>query len=104
MLYLKGTIFTKKGNLELNIRVERVNQVNKLFEVIDSCTMNVELVTGEGDCLNMKSKLSQYLSMTRMFANGDVPQMELVAKNEQDAQKLIDFLKEDAEYQEPSDT
>ncbi len=82
----------------MNIKVEKVNQVSKLFEVID-CTMNVELVTGEGDCLNMKSKLSQYLSMTRMFANGDVPQMELVAKNEQDAQKLIDFLREDAQYQ-----
>ena len=86
----------------MNIRVERVNQVSKLFEVIDSCTMNVELVTGEGNCLNMKSKLSQYLSMTRMFSNGDVPQMELIAKNEQDAQKLIDFLKEDANYQEPN--
>lgn len=86
----------------MNIRVERVNQVSKLFEVIDSCTMNVELVTGEGDCLNMKSKLSQYLSMTRMFSNGDIPQMELIAKNEQDAQKLIDFLKEDANYQEPN--
>ena len=80
--------------------VEKVNQVSRLFEVIDSCTMNVELVTGEGDCLNMKSKLSQYLSMTRMFANGDVPQMELVAKNDQDAQKLIAFLEEDAKYQE----
>ena len=78
----------------MNIKVEKVNHVQKLFEVID--TMNVELVTGEGDCLNMKSKLSQYLSMTRMFANGDVPQMEFVAKNDEDAQKLIDFLKEDA--------
>lgn len=77
----------------MKIKVERVNQVNKLFEVIDSCAMNVELVTGEGDCLNMKSKLSQYLSMTRMFANGDVPEMALIAKNEQDAQKLIAFLK-----------
>ena len=82
----------------MNIKVERVNQVNKLFEVIDSCTSNVELVTGEGDCLNMKSKLSQYLSMTRMFTNGDVPQMEFIAKDDQDAQKLIDFLREDAEY------
>lgn len=84
----------------MNIKVERVNQVKKLFEVIDDCSMNVELITGEGDCLNMKSKLSQYLSMTRMFANGDVPQMEFVAKNEQDAQKLIEFLKEDAKYHE----
>lgn len=79
----------------MNIKVEKVNHVQKLFEVIDSCTSNVELVTGEGDCLNMKSKLSQYLSMTRMFANGDVPQMEFVAKSDEDAQKLIDFLKED---------
>lgn len=82
----------------MRIKVSKVNQVKKLFEVIDDCAMNVELVTGEGDCLNMKSKLSQYLSMTRMFANGDVPQMEFVAKNEQDAQKLLDFLKKDSEY------
>ncbi len=87
----------------MNIKVEKVNQVQKLFEVIDSCTMNVLLVTGEGDCLNMKSKLSQYLSMTRMFANGDVPQMEFIAKNDEDAQKLKDFLEEDAKCRKELD-
>lgn len=80
----------------MRIKVEKVNQVEKLFEVIDSCNTNVELVTGEGDCLNMKSKLSQYLSMTRMFANGDVPQMEFVTNDEQDVKKLKDFLTNDA--------
>lgn len=80
----------------MRIKVEKVNQVEKLFEVIDSCNTNVELVTGEGDCLNMKSKLSQYLSMTRMFANGDVPQMEFVTNDEQDVKKLKDFLVNDA--------
>lgn len=80
----------------MRIKVEKVNQVEKLFEVIDSCNTNVELVTGEGDCLNMKSKLSQYLSMTRMFANGDVPQMEFVTNDEQDVRKLTDFLTNDA--------
>lgn len=80
----------------MRIKVEKVNQVEKLFEVIDSCNTNVELVTGEGDCLNMKSKLSQYLSMTRMFANGDVPQMEFVTNDEQDVKKLKDFLANDA--------
>lgn len=80
----------------MRIKVEKVNQVEKLFEVIDSCNTNVELVTGEGDCLNMKSKLSQYLSMTRMFANGDVPEMEFVTNDEQDVRKLTDFLTNDA--------
>jgi len=82
--------------MEIRIKVERVNHVEKLFEVIDGCSQNVELRTGEGDCLNLKSKLSQYLSMTRMFSEGDVPDMEFVAKNEKDAQKLREFLKEDA--------
>lgn len=80
----------------MKINVEKVNQVQKLFEVIDSCETNVELITGEGDCLNMKSKLSQYLSMTRMFSNGDVPQMAFVTENEEDAKKLLEFLEEDA--------
>lgn len=79
----------------MNIKVEKVNRVKELFEVIDSCSSNVQLVTGEGDCLNMKSKLSQYLSMTRMFANGDIPQMEFVVNDEQDAEKILTFLKED---------
>lgn len=82
----------------MKIKIEKVNQVHKLFKVIDECNSNVQLVTGEGDCLNMKSKLSQYLSMTRMFANGDVPQMEFVTDDEQDAEKLEEFLKEDAKY------
>lgn len=87
----------------MRIDVERVNQVQKLFEVIDSCEKNVELVTGEGDCLNMKSKLSQYLSMTRMFSNGDVPQMAFVTLNERDAKRLRDFLAEDAKMAPPEE-
>ena len=82
----------------MNIKVEKVNRVKELFEVIDSCSTNVQLVTGEGDCLNMKSKLSQYLSMTRMFAEGEIPQMEFVVKDEHDADKIIQFLEEDKKH------
>ena len=44
------------------MKVSNVTDVNKLFEVIDSCKGRVELVTGEGDRLNLKSKLAQYVS------------------------------------------
>lgn len=80
----------------MKIKVEKVNQVEKLFQVVDSCTANVELRTGEGDCLNLKSKLSQYLSMTRMFSDGNVPDMEFVVNDEGDKKKLEAFLQEDA--------
>lgn len=87
--------------MEIRIQIERVNQVERMFQVIDSCEQNVELRTGEGDCLNMKSKLSQYLSMTRMFSDGVVQDMALVVSNEDDAAKLQAFLAEDASHIQP---
>ena len=80
----------------MRIKITKVNQVEKFFQIVDSCTANVELRTGEGDCLNLKSKLSQYLSMTRMFSDGNVPDMEIVLNDEEDKRKLEEFLKEDA--------
>ena len=41
------------------MKVQNIKDVNKFFEVIDSCKGKVELVTGEGDRLNLKSKLFQ---------------------------------------------
>ena len=44
------------------MKIENIKDINKFFQVIDSCKGKVELVTGEGDRLNLKSKLSQYVS------------------------------------------
>ena len=43
------------------MKVQNITDVEKFFSVIDSCKGKVELVTGEGDRLNLKSKLSQYV-------------------------------------------
>ena len=45
------------------MKVSNIKDVEKFFEVVDSCEGKVELVTGEGDRLNLKSKLSQYVSL-----------------------------------------
>ena len=45
------------------MKVSNIKDVDKFFEVVDSCAGKVELVTGEGDRLNLKSKLSQYVSL-----------------------------------------
>ena len=49
------------------MKVQNINDVDKFFKVVDSCSGKVELVTGEGDRLNLKSKLSQYVSMANIF-------------------------------------
>lgn len=74
------------------MKLTNIQDVDKLFEVIDSCKGKVELVTGEGDRLNLKSKLSQYVSMAKIFSNGAIPELELIAHEKEDVDRLINFM------------
>ena len=74
------------------MKVQNIKDVNKFFEVIDSCTGRVELVTGEGDRLNLKSKLSQYVSMANIFSGGEIPELEIIAYEPEDTDRLIKFM------------
>lgn len=66
--------------------------IDKFFDVIDRCEGRVELVTGEGDRLNLKSRLAKYVSLAKIFCNEEIPEMELLAYNPNDAYKLMNFL------------
>lgn len=74
------------------MKVQNISDVDKFFEVIDSCKGKVELVTGEGDRLNLKSKLSQYVSLVNIFADESITELELLAYEPEDIQKLLDFM------------
>ena len=74
------------------MKVSNIKDVDKFFEVVDSCKGKVELVTGEGDRLNLKSKLSQYVSLANIFSNGDIPQLEIIASEKEDVDKLLNFM------------
>ena len=74
------------------MKVQNITDVDKFFEVIDSCKGKVELVTGEGDRLNLKSKLSQYVSMANIFSDGTMSELELLAYEPEDIQKLLSFM------------
>jgi len=45
------------------MKIQNITDVEKFFKVIEQCKGTVELVSTEGDRINLKSKLSQYLSM-----------------------------------------
>lgn len=74
------------------MKVQNITDIEGFFKVIDSCKGKVELVTGEGDRLNLKSKLSQYVSMANIFSNGEIPELELVAHEPEDIDKLVSFM------------
>lgn len=74
------------------MKVQNITNIEKFFEVVDNCKGKVELVTGEGDRLNLKSKLAQYVSLANIFSNGEIPELEIIAHEKEDIDKLVAFM------------
>ena len=75
------------------MKLTHIKNVDEFFKVVDSCKGRVELVTGEVDRLNLKSKLSQYVSLANIFAkDSEIPEMEIVASEPEDIDKLMKFM------------
>ena len=74
------------------MKIQNINNIDKFFQVVASCAGKVELVTGEGDRLNLKSKLCQYVSMANIFSIGEIPELEIIAYEKEDIDKLIAFM------------
>ena len=74
------------------MKVTHITDIDEFFKVIDSCKGRVELVTGEGDRLNLKSKLCQYVSLANIFSNGEIPELEIIAYEKEDIDKLLAFM------------
>ncbi len=74
------------------MKITNITDINKFFEVVDSCKGKVELVTGEGDRLNLKSKLSQYVALANVFSDGHIDEIEIIASEAEDREKLIKYM------------
>lgn len=74
------------------MRINGVKDVDAFVKVIDSCVGRVELVTGEGDRLNLKSKLAQYVSLDKIFKDEAFKELEIIAAEPEDVNKIISFL------------
>lgn len=76
------------------MKIKNINDPEAFFKIIDSCEGRVELVTDEGDCLNLKSKLCQLISLGSIFSmdTANIPELQIVAYEPEDVQKLIDYM------------
>ena len=76
----------------MDMKITNITDVEAFFKAIGECKGKVELVTDEGDRLNLKSKLSQYVSMANIFSNGEIPELEIIAYEKEDIDKLVSFM------------
>ena len=74
------------------MKIKNITDVTKFFEVIDKCKGTVELITSEGDRLNLKSKLSQYIALANVFSEAKIDDIELVMHEPEDTQLLLKYL------------
>ena len=74
------------------MKINKITNAQEFFKVVDDCKGRVELLTGEGDRLNLKSKLCQFMSMTQIFSRADELHLEIVASKEEDLQKICKYL------------
>ncbi len=61
--------------------IKNIKDVDGFFETIDKCEGRIELLTKQGDRLNLKSKLCQYISLTGMFSDPKIEEMESNVKS-----------------------
>lgn len=74
------------------MKVLNIKDVDKFFNVIQSCTGDVFLVSTEGDRINLKSRLSKYFALANVFASDVVDSVELITSNSEDTEKLLRFM------------
>ena len=74
------------------MKVENIKDIKEFFKVIDACEGTVELVSPEGDRINLKSKLTQMISLANVFSNGYIRELELVAHEPKDVDRLLNYM------------
>ncbi len=74
------------------MKITNIKNVDAFFKMIDQCSGKVELVTEEGDRLNLKSKLCQVVALAGVFSCEEIPAMELVAYEQEDMVRIVDFM------------
>ena len=74
------------------MKLTNTANIDKFFEVVDKCEGRVEMLTENGDCLDLRPKLCQFVTLVKMLADGNVERMEIIAENKKDRQKLMAYM------------
>lgn len=67
------------------------SNIDDFFKAIDECKGKVEIVSDDFR-LNLKSKFAQYVSIAKIFFNKEVEEIELIAYNQDDVNRLMNFM------------
>ena len=71
------------------MKITKMTNIDGFFRAVDQCKGKVELVTDDGDRINLKSKIAQFISFAKVFASATIPPVRLVCSDKDDMEFLI---------------
>lgn len=79
------------------MKINMIKDFNEFFKVVDKCSGRVEVVSPEGDCIVLNSKLCRFV-LTALAEKGDVllDSLELRCENPKDTVLFIKYMMEGA--------
>lgn len=79
------------------MKIFNIENPEKFLDVIKQCRGNVELISKQGDRLNLKSELTKYIAISQLFTdNTFINEMELIVSEPEDMKILLDYMMEGA--------
>ncbi|MCI9282395.1 MAG: polya polymerase [Lachnospiraceae bacterium] len=77
------------------MKIYNVKSPERFLEIIKQCKGSVELISKQGDRLNLKSELTKYLAISKLFADTTlINDMELIASDPDDVKFLLEYMME----------
>ena len=74
------------------MKIRNIKDPKGFFEKLKEGKGTLEIVTPQGDRLNLKSKLSQYIIMSDMFSDATIGDLELIASEPDDLALILAYL------------
>ena len=78
------------------MKLANVREVSNFLKTIDECDGDVWLESIDGDKINLKSKLSQYVAISALI-NCEADNLELFCSRKEDEMKFFKFFYENPE-------
>ena len=76
----------------MKMKMYNIKDLDKFMKLIDECKGQVFVISDEGDKLNMKSKLTQFVALSNLFSSGYIERLELETTDEEDSARLLQFM------------
>ena len=81
----------------MKLKITEIADIKGFQKALDQCEGAVNITTPEGDVLNLKSKLSQLITINIILAGiSSLSNIVINTENEQDAENLIRFITKEA--------